>query len=456
MMLRTPTVLASTVADAPRQRDDRRVAGRDAVRGRGRRVILATVMAALVLVPSSCVGSNPTGQEVRGKADRNTPNPDLIAGAVAANHAFSADLYRAVSSNRGNFAYSPYAIFVVLAMARAGSAGSTRAQLDEVLHAALSSDLDGGMNALDNVVRSRAGDKGSDTRRGRITLEMAMALWGQRGTHLKDDLLDKLAAEYGTGFRVSDFRSDPENARQAINRWAAEVTHERIRELVPRGDITQFTRFLGASASSIQAPWQRPFTFNQNTPPQPFQRLDGQPADVRMMQVTSQKELRYAEGDGWQAIEVPYLGDELALDILMPAAGQFAEFERTLSGDRLRGITSAVASEPLDLRMPQFQFTTSANLHEPLSAQGMPIAFSKEADFSGVTTDEILSLSEVVYQGFFGVDEEGSDAPKTATVQTEDSLSGLRKVVIDRPFLFVVRDRATGLILILGRVVAPN
>jgi serpin B len=426
-------------------------------RVRARRA-LTPVAAVLVtaLLASSCIGSNPTGQELKGKADRAAPDDHLIDGAVAADVAFSADLYRAVARNPGNFAYSPYALLRVLAMARAGSAGSTRAQLDTLLHATVSRDLDGGMNALDALVRSRVGDKGSDTRRGRINLDTATALWGQRGTHVKDDLLDLLAADYGTGFRVTDFRSDPENARQAINRWAAEATNDRFKELLPRGDVTQFTRFLAAAASYLQAPWQHPFTFNQNSPTQPFQRLEGTVSDVRMMQVTSQKELRYAEGDGWQAIEVPYLGDELELDILMPAAGQFEAFEQTLSGDRLRGITASMTAQPLDLRMPQFQFTTSTNLHDALSTAGMANAFAKDADFSGVTTDEVLSLSEVIYQGFFGVNEEGSDAPKTVTVQTQESLSGLRQVVVDRPFLFVVRDRQTGLVLIIGRVVSPN
>ena len=95
-------------------------------------------------------------------------------------------------------------------------------------------------------------------------------------------------------------------------------------------------------------------------------------------------------------------------------------------------------------------------MHDALSTAGMANAFAKDADFSGVTTDEVLSLSEVIYQGFFGVNEEGSDAPKTATVQTQEALSGLRQVVVDRPFLFAVRDRQTGLVLIIGRVVSPS
>ncbi len=424
----------------------------------GRVAPVVALAAAVVLLVSACISSSTGGQELKGKGDRSAPNREFLAGGVASTNAFGIDLYRVASTNPGNFAYSPFAVINALGMARAGSAGTTRAQFDTVLHTNLGPDLDGGLNTLGAGLAERPGDKRSDTRLGRVGLEFATSLWGQRGNHVKDDLLDLLARDYGTGFRVTDFRSDPESGRQAVNHWAAEATHNRVEELVPRGEITQYTRFLATAAMDMQAPWQQPFD-PKLTRTAPFQRNDDQPVTARMMQLTAATGLRYASRAAWQAVEIPYLGDELALDVIVPADGQFAAFEQGFSPEQLTAITDSLTAQPIDLHLPQFQFTTAASLHDPLTAQGLGSAFSTDADFPGVTTDEMLSLSDVIYQGFFGVNEEGTDAPTTtATVQpaTDPSVAGLRTVQIDRPFLFVVRDRTTGAAILIGRVVNPN
>jgi serpin B len=453
-----------------------------------------------VLTVTTCTGSANSGQELKGKGDLRAANREFLNGAVNADIAFGVDLYHGVAPGGGNFAYSPYAILTALAMARAGSAGTTRQQFDAALHATATPDLDGGLRTIDDLLGRRVGDKRSDTRRGRINLEVAAALWGQRGNHVKEDYLNLLATSYGTGFRVVDFRSDSEASRQAINQWGSEATHDHITELVPRGVVTPYTRFLATPAMYLQAPWQMPFLADK-TRPESFQRENGAPVEVRMMQLTAPIStltptgstptgsttpstststsattagttppatsatganpsggLRAATGTTWEAVELPYLGDELALDIVMPASGQFAAFEQALSTDVLQSITAALRPESLDLHLPQFQFTTQASLREVLAANGLENVFSREADFSGITTDEALTLSEVVYQGFFGVNEEGTDAPHTATAQSrdEDSMRRTRRLVVDRPFLFFLRDRETGLLLLVGRVIDPH
>ena len=221
------------------------------------------------------------------------------------------------------------------------------------------------------------------------------------------------------------------------------------------GTVTSFTKFIVAAVSYLQAPWMHPFVPSL-TRTEKFERLDGQSSDVRMMQVADEDDLRYAAGNEWQAVELPYLGDELALLVVMPGPGEFTPFEQSLTADRLKDITAALQPKPLDVHLPQFQFTTGGSLRDQLVALGLPNIFSRDADFSGITTDEVVSVSDDVYQGFFGVSEEGTDPLNTATAQsTTGSLAGARKIVFERPFLFFVRDRETGLVLIQGRVVAP-
>jgi serpin B len=452
------------------------------------RILPAALSVSIILTVTTCTGSSDAGQELKGRGDRRPPNREFLNGAVAADINFGIDLYHGVAPGSGNFAYSPYAVLTALSMVRAGSAGTTRAQLDAALYASATPDLDAGLRTIDDLLGRRVGEKRSDTRRGKLNLEVAAALWGQRGNHVKDDYLNLLTTSYGTGFRVTDFRSDSEASRQAVNQWGSDATHGHISELVPRGVVTPYTRFLTTTAMYLQAPWQLPFQ-GDKTRPETFHRNNGTSVDVRMMQLTAPSTtapsatsgtsttgttgttgttppkdqpilegLRTASGPTWEAVELPYLGDELVLDLVMPAPGQFDAFEQALTPDGLAGITDSLQPGPLDLHLPQFQFTTQASLRDVLSAHGLDKAFSREADFSGVTTDEALSLSEVVYQGFFGVNEEGTDAQNTATLvpKTEVSMRGARRLVIDRPFLFFVRDRETGLLLLVGRVVDPR
>lgn len=446
-------------SSAPRARSGSAPAGVPPRPGRrARRARRAGALVLAVAALASCVSSTPTGQEVRSKADRAPADKGLLDGTVAATNTFGADLYRALAGGRGNFVYSPLALETALGMTRAGSgtAGTTRAELDALLHAPLTADLDAGLNTVQQSLQSRSGDKRSNTRKGKVSLELAESLWGQRGTHFKEEYLDRLATQYGAGFHVVDYRSDPESSRQAVNKWSVDATNGRYEELVSRGDVTQYTRFLVAAESYLQAPWLVPFDAKQ-TRLLPFQRLDDQPIQARTMQLSAASGLRFADKADWTAVELPYLGDELSLVIVQPAAGQFDAFEQAFTNSTIQDIGAALQPRAVTLRVPQFQFTTATNLNDALK-QTAPSAFGTDADFSGITADETLAITDVVYKGFYGINEEGTDAANTATAAPTDDTTGMagaRSVTIDQPFLFYVRDRQTGVVLLLGRVVNP-
>ncbi len=256
---------------------------------------------------------------------------------------------------------------------------------------------------------------------------------------------------------VVDFQSEPEVAREAINQWGSDATQGRISDVVPRGDVTTYTRFLPVSVAYLRAPWQVPFD-RAMTRTGAFVRLDGETVETRTMQVASPSGVLTAEGAGWRAIDIPYLGAELSLLVITPnGPSSFEELEASLDPDRLDSIVDDLADEPIDLRLPLFQFTSSGDLTDPLEAMGLTDAFSRSADFSGITSDELLNLSGVAYEAYFGIDEEGTDADTTANATPNGSPSpGAEKVTVDRPFVFAVRERETGLILLMGRVVSPG
>jgi serpin B len=410
----------------------------------------------VLAVATACIGTTPTGQQIRSEAPRRPPDDELLAPTVDAANAFAIDLYRASGQGQGNYVSAPYAVLLALGMSRAGSAGNTLEQFDAVVHADQTANLDEGLNTIDQLLESRSGEKSSTTRKGRITASMDASVWGQRGTRFKSGYLDVLAADYASPMWVVDFQSEPETAREAINQWGSDATQGRISDVVPRGDVTTYTRFLPVSVAYLRAPWQVPFDRDM-TRTGPFVRLDGETVETRTMQVSSPSGVLTAEGAGWRAVDIPYLGAELSLLVIVPSGGSFEELEASLDPERLDSIVDDLADEPIDLRLPLFQFTSSGDLSGPLEAMGLTDAFSRSADFSGITSDELVNLSGVAYEAYFGIDEEGTDADTTANATPNGSPSpGAEKVTVDRPFVFAVRDRETGLILLMGRVVSPG
>ena len=410
---------------------------------------------AMVVVLASC--GAPSGREVRSGAGAAEPDPVTLDGGVAAVNSFAIDLEKAVSHRGGNIALAPYPIARSLAMARLGTRGDTRAALDRVLHADLSKDLDLSFTTIDATLRTRSGDQRSSTRKGKVDLSMPSELWQQEETSFTPEYIDALARYYDTGVRVVDFRSEPDAARNAMNRWAAAETDGVIDLLVPRGEVSDFTRFVAASAGSLHAPWAVRFepTATRNAP---FALEDGRTVGTATMSAHGDGTIRSTAGAGYQAVELPYLGGGLAMLIVAPDAGTFDDYAARFDRTEFQSVVDGLAPRAIELDMPRFQFTSVLTLDDELSAMGLGDAFSPErADFSGITDDETLAISDVVGGTYVAADEEGSDGEAATVVpSTGGSTAAAPIVAIDRPFLFVVRDTVTGLILQIGRVLEPQ
>jgi serpin B len=166
----------------------------------------------------------------------------------------------------------------------------------------------------------------------------------------------------------------------------------------------------------------------------------------------------YTSGEDYQAVELPYDGHDLSMVVVLPAADVFESFEQSLSVDQIASIIEDLDYQQVTLTMPRFEYESSFSLKETLEALGMRAAFSGEADFSGMTGDRSLFISEILHKAFVSVDEEGTEAAAaTAVVMTESAAPGQPvEVTIDHPFIFLIRDIETGTILFVGRVVDPS
>ena len=402
-------------------------------------------------------------QELRSEKERLT-SPDLapsdIRDLVAGNSAFAFDLYQVLSAEDGNLFYSPYSISLALAMTYAGARGETEQQMANTLQFILSQDrLHSSFNGLDIELAGRGeGAEGTDEEGFRLNI--VNALWGQEDFEFLPEFLDLVAENYGAGLKLLDFVNAAEDSRIVINDWVSEQTEGRIEDLIPQDVIHDMTRLVLTNAIFFNAAWLNPFTESHLTDG-PLHLLDGSEVMVPMMRRTAGFGL--AKGDGYQAVELPYDGDELSMVILLPDTGQFEVFESSLDADHVDTITKDLAPKQVALTMPKFEFESNFSLANTLGAMGMPVAFisslgpctPETADFSGMTGTCELFITEIVHKAFVSVDEAGTEAAAaTAVVLGIESLPP--SVTIDRPFVFLIRDIETGAILFVGRVADPS
>jgi serpin B len=377
---------------------------------------------------------------------------------VGGNSRFAFELYQYLKDEAGevNLFFSPYSISVALAMTYAGARGGTEQQMADTLHFTLPREqLHPAFNWLDLTLASRGeGAKGKDD--GGFRLHIANAIWGQSGFRFLDTFLDTLAVNYGAGLRLLDFASDPEASRLAINDWVSDQTEGRIEEMVPRGAIGPMTRLILTNAIYFNAAWAERFKGMQ-TEPGAFHLLDGSQVTVPMMWHAAS--YGYAKGKRYQAVELPYDGHELSMVILLPKAGRFERFEESLDADRVDAILSRLDHQRLALILPRFEFESEFGLSDALAALGMRDAFSAGADFSGMDGTRELFVWGVVHKAFVSVNEGGTEAAAATAVTVAPGIIGRSQeaiqVTVDRPFLFLIRDRETGAILFVGRVLNP-
>ena len=406
---------------------------------------------------TSACGGPATGTEVRSHNERAAPDHAMLAPTALANSSLGTDLYRVLAGRDGNFVFSPFAVSTGLAMAGAGAAGSTAEQLAVIQHLTPGLDLDAGLNTLGQQLATREGDQSSTIRRGHVTLDLPVSLWGQKDTRVEQPFLDTLSSAFGTGIRMVDFRSDPDASRRSMNTWMRQQTGGAIEELVARGAITDTSRLVTTVAASMQAPWDVPFDPKRSKPAL-FTLLDGHTINPITMTAEAPTGLLYAQSDGWEAVGLPYLGRQLEMVVLAPDAGRFADVESRFDGAELQRVLTLLKPTPLDLRLPRFGFTTQGDLDEALGQLGAKAAFTPgESDFSGITQDEALSISDFPQQSFISADEDGTVAKATQVIPSNDPTSSvaLTTVAINRPFIVMVVDRATSEPIFLGRVLNP-
>ena len=384
-------------------------------------------------------------------------SPDVTDGQISdlvrGNNEFAFEMYREQGGSGKNLVFSLYSISLAFSMAYAGARGETETQMAQTLGYLPQETQHPAFNALDRRVSQPAsadGDSGTP-----FQLNVANAVWEQMGYPLEGSYLDTLARHYGAGLQTVDFRQTAA-ATEEINDWVSGETEGRTEDLLPSETIDPETRMVLTNAIYFKGSWASKFE-ESRTEDGPFTLPGGEEVTVPMMRQAGR--LPYVEGDGYQAVQLPYDGYDADMLIVLPDEGGFGQVEERLGADLLEELDARLSDHRVTLTMPRFDFEEKLKLVDLMEGLGLRLPFDPYgADFSGVTRKERLFVYDALHKATITVDERGTEAAAATTIleMPVSSVGPPVTMTLDRPFIFVIRDMETGTVLFLGRVTDPS
>ncbi|MBY0456506.1 MAG: serpin family protein [Gemmataceae bacterium] len=393
-----------------------------------------------------------------GRADGLLPNPlTRLNAATAAVNAFATDLFRHYAGEKGeqkgNLFFSPFSIETALAMTAAGARGDTLGEMQKTLH--LPEDPHAAFGDLITRLSPPAGDKKDRP----YELSVANAIWAQKDFPWEKDFAALTRKNYGAGMVPVNFAAS-EAARKEINAWVEKETKEKIKDLIPPGVIDNLTRMVLANAIYFKSNWAVQFD-KKLTKDAPFTRDDGSKTDVPLMSLKAR--FNYGRvlfggraGVLADVLEMPYAGKDLSMLVYLPEKpGETAKLI-----DRFATGTAELRDTEVEVLLPRFKAESALSLKPALTELGMKKAFvSGQADFTGMSPQgKELFIAAVLHKAFVEVNEEGTEAAAATAVVVKGKGLPPKPAVFraDRPFVFAIRDNATGAVLFLGRYAGPN
>lgn len=388
-------------------------------------------------------------------------DPSQIEPLVEGNTEFAIDLYHELIQTKDNLIFSPYSLSMALAMAIGGAAGPTKTEMENVLHFTVPepdlhqafNSLDLGLLNLNNVASQNDGE---------FRLHVANSFWVREELTVKDEFLDMLMVNYGAGVGTIDI-SDPQACADKINGWIEDMTEDRIKDVLDPSTIDPLTLAYLVNAIYFFSNWFEEFDEGL-TQDEPFFLLDTSQVTSPLMHKT--EEIAYYEGDGFQAVGIPYVVDSVKMVIMLPESGGFEEFEESLDADTVSEILHNMHNREVFLWMPKFECRTKVELSETLSDMGMPSAFMPGNDafpdiFEQPPGDEFNTrISRVIHEAFILVDESGTEAAAVTVVEfvTDSAPADFDRIEFkaDRPFIYMIIDTNTNTPLFMGRLLDPT
>ncbi len=376
--------------------------------------------------------------------------PDAKSAANSIN-GFAWEVYRELAREPGNRFCSPYSIAAALSLAYGGAAGETEQQFARVLHVELPAER------WHRAVAELFSEPASGGAKRPYELLVANRLWGDMNYTFLPEYLRLAKEVYGAPLEQVSFRQQPEAARQTINAWVQQQTRDKIRDLFPSGSINADTRLVIANAVYFLGTWESMFDERQ-TRAAPFHLSTQQQVDLPTMY--QKAHFLLAETEQWQALQLPYRGGRLAMVVVVPrAVDGLADIEAGMNAQRWSELLAAGKRREVQVYLPKFVVHDRLALNDTLKALGLRDAFVPQAaDFSRMDGTRELFIQAVVHKAMVDVNERGTEAAAATGISVGVTSLGPPPAVFraDRPFLFGIVDRQTGVLLFVGRFSRPE
>jgi len=400
-------------------------------------IIRATIFIGTVFVLLSCLGE---------RADESGATDEGIKAVVKANNQFAFEFYRKLAGEkeRENIFFSPYSISTAYAMLYEGARGGTAEEIRSVF----------GFPEDDNLRRPAVGAiyNRLNPRNQVYELETANALWIKEEIEVLPKYIDVVEKFYLGLTKYIDFESDPEKARKTINEWVEEQTKGLIEGLFDEDMIHDGVAFVLTNAIYFKGYWGNEFD-EDHTEDEMFRIADEESVEVPMMRTDEEEEYGYYEDKDVQVLELPYKGDRLSMVVILPKDEDLVSLEETITHEAFENWREEIRVQNVHVYLPRFELTTKyTEMDDYLSEMGMPSAFLSHANFAGISKAD-LYIGATVHGASILVEEAGTKAAAATGIRLESMFPVFRA---DHPFLFFIKEKETGHLLFLGRVLDPS
>jgi len=405
-----------------------------------------------VLLPIACRDGGITGPGTTKLPRELTASEQHL---IAADNAFAFKLYGALAARESpdsNIFISPLSVGMALGMTVNGAAGATRDSMLAALQLAgvPMDEVNRSYRSVIDLLRNL--DPG-------VAFTLANSIWYRSTLQAPSSaFLSDTRTFFDAVVRGLDFGAP--SAAKTINEWVSQQTRGKITEIVPAQIPSSIVMYL-INAIYFKASWTQKFDAAL-THDGPFTLRTGATVTASMMSDADElpAPARLYQGDRVTVADLPYGGGAYAMTIVLPqSAAELDSLSSNLTAERWAAWIAGLDSTGAIVTMPKFKLTYNRSLNEGLKALGMTIAFCDEgaADFSRMYPGFAVCISEVKHKTYVDVYEEGTEAAAVTSVSMADAaIAGPPRVVVDRPFIVAIRERLTGTILFLGRVMNPT
>lgn len=378
----------------------------------------------------------------------------LLTGAAAngqnassAINSFAFDLYKGLKvSESDNLVYSPFSITPAFGMVTLGAKGETLKQLNATFHLGNEPKVHQSIGMLQRDILSSTSDD--------ITITVANKAWIQNDYSILRTYRKNLKKYYKAAMYRVDFINEPELSRQTINLAVESDTRRYIKNLLPQGSINELTRLVLTNAIYFKGKWNEPFE-PEKTKERDFTLADG--SKVKHQFMSADKTFGYFKGDNFAALEMDYKGENLSMIIILPAEGTpLKKIEESFTEAKFNDMVKSIEPQKTLVFIPKFTVESGFSMKKVLGEMGLTVPFSDDADFSGISGNKDLKVSDAYHKAYIEVSEEGTTAAAaTAVVVAMKSMPNFNVFDANRPFMFILRHKATNTILFIGRVAKP-